>query len=382
MALQNPFKPTAGAVPPVLIGRDDVLDEFQESIEDGPGAPARLATFTGPRGIGKTVLLAKAVSKVRDSGWLAITETATPGLTERLSLTVRAELTARGVGGAPDETSPEWTLRRNLNALLDQLESQGVGLLVAVDEVHRAARDDLRAVTTIFQHLTGDRRNVAMILAGLPSALSDLLNDKILTFLRRATPFVLADVPLPAVRQAFLDAITAGGKEITDDALDEITSATSGYPFMIQLVGYHVWRKSKSDRIGDEAAAEGVSAARKRLGSTVHASAFDDLSPVDRTVLIAMAQDDGPSKTSDIAARLGVEQNYVSVYRRRMIAAGVIEATSYGYVDFAIPYLRDYLRDHVSHEQFNVAQRELLERESDQLSHDNHSDGERRDDAS
>jgi hypothetical protein len=38
----NPFKPTAGANPPLLVGRDELIDEFAESIEDGPGAPMRL----------------------------------------------------------------------------------------------------------------------------------------------------------------------------------------------------------------------------------------------------------------------------------------------------------------------------------------------------
>lgn len=36
--MANPFKPTAGATPPMLVGRQPILDEFQESIEDGPGA--------------------------------------------------------------------------------------------------------------------------------------------------------------------------------------------------------------------------------------------------------------------------------------------------------------------------------------------------------
>lgn len=35
----NPFKPTAGMNPPELIGRDTVLDDFAEALENGPGAP-------------------------------------------------------------------------------------------------------------------------------------------------------------------------------------------------------------------------------------------------------------------------------------------------------------------------------------------------------
>ena len=36
---------------------------------------------------------------------------------------------------------------------------------------------------------------------------------------------------------------------------------------------------------------------------------------------------------------------YASQYRLRLIAAELIESSSHGYVDFALPYLREYLRD-------------------------------------
>ena len=35
----NPFKPTAGKTPPTIIGREDVLEEFNEGLINGPGAP-------------------------------------------------------------------------------------------------------------------------------------------------------------------------------------------------------------------------------------------------------------------------------------------------------------------------------------------------------
>ena len=57
MKAVNPFKPTAGMNPPELIGRDTVLDDFAEALENGPGAPDRLMRISGVRGTGKTVLL-------------------------------------------------------------------------------------------------------------------------------------------------------------------------------------------------------------------------------------------------------------------------------------------------------------------------------------
>ena len=188
----------------------------------------------------------------------------------------------------------------------------------------------------------------ALVVAGLPSAVSGLLNDRVLTFLRRAEPHQLVDVPLPAVRDALYETITESGRTIAEDALDLATFATGGYPFMIQLVGYHCWREAEGDVIDLSAAKEGIAAARKRLGSTVHATALADLSEVDRTFLLAMAQDDGPSAIRDIAARMHVSADYVNVYRARLIDAMMIEPTGRGQVEFAVPYLREYLREHAA----------------------------------
>lgn len=80
----------------------------------------------------------------------------------------------------------------------------------------------------------------------------------------------------------------------------------------------------------------------------MHETSLADLSNVDRTYLVAMAQDEGESSTGEVARRLGVTPFYASTYRARLIAAGVIEPTRRGYVDFTIPYLREYLRDHAT----------------------------------
>jgi len=53
----SPFHPTFGVSPPLLVGRDQLVDEFVEALDDGPGAAGRATLYTGPRGSGKTVLL-------------------------------------------------------------------------------------------------------------------------------------------------------------------------------------------------------------------------------------------------------------------------------------------------------------------------------------
>lgn len=64
----NPFKPTAGKRPPMLIGRESVIEDFEEGLDNGAGAPGRLMLITGNRGCGKTVLL-RELQRLASERW-------------------------------------------------------------------------------------------------------------------------------------------------------------------------------------------------------------------------------------------------------------------------------------------------------------------------
>jgi hypothetical protein len=195
------------------------------------------------------------------------------------------------------------------------------------------------------QHLIREGREIAVTAAGLPSDISDLLHDDVLTFLRRAERYELGSVDLAEVARVLRETVEISGRTIGAEALRMAAEATGGYPFSIQLVGHHIWRQHRDEpeiTVADVEA--GVPAVMKRMGSLVHEEALKDLSHVDRTFLLAMAQDDGPSQTGQIADRLGVTAQYASTYRARLLDARVIVATGHGLVDFALPYMRDYLR--------------------------------------
>ena len=118
---------------------------------------------------------------------------------------------------------------------------------------------------------------------------------------------------------------------------------------MIQLVGYHTWRQGRSGPVTRQHVGDGILAAQARLGALVHEPALVDLSEVDRTFLVKMAEDEGSSRLSDIAKRLGKTSQYASVYRDRLLKAGMIRSAGFGKMSFATPYLREYLRDHAAH---------------------------------
>lgn len=352
----NPFRPSAGGKPPILVGRDEWLRDFEDGLIDGPGAPARLALITGKRGTGKTVLLTAMGERARSLGWTVVDETARSGLNDRLKAALQSRstplnsvksLSVDGVGGIEFNASfQEPTLRSILSKVLSKRGRAGV--FITVDEVQAGDVEELRELATVTQHLIRDEMNIALCLAGLPTALSILHNDEILTFLRRAHPIKLAEVSLAQVKDSFREVFALHGKAIGEDSLDMLTEATFGYPYMIQLVGYHVWRKSGLGPVSVSIAREGIEAARVRLGDTVHGPAVADLSPVDRTFLLAMSIDGGPSKMSELAKRLNRNPQYMNNYKLRLIAAGIIQPAGYGLVDFALPGLREWLREHAN----------------------------------
>jgi hypothetical protein len=373
--IQNPFRPSFGVTPPLLAGRDTEILAFGDALDAGPGAPGRATLYTGVRGIGKTVMLNEAENQARQRGWVTVSETAVPGLVDRLTAHRLPEVAAAlelsktgrrvtgvafpfqlgGITWQPPAAEHRADLRAQLGALTDHLSDHGTGLLLTVDELHRADRAGLRELAATIQHCFREERPIAFAGAGLPTAVADLLNDDVLTFLRRADRYHLGAVDPADVADALRTPLHATGHTITDPALDVATAGTGGYPFLIQLVGF--WMCKLADNtaasahgsvIDDAAAAAGVQAARRRLGSLIHEPALRDLSHVDRTFLAAMAVDDGPSRMADIAARLTADANYASQYRLRLIAADMIHPAGHGHVDYTLPYLRDYLREHAA----------------------------------
>lgn len=372
--VRNPFTPTFGKTPPLLAGRDQMVEDWAYAIDQGVGAPGRATLLTGARGVGKTVLLNVLEDEARERGWAVISESTSPGLMDRLtrtdlpqvlhSLDPRGQLTRRitgvtlpswlGGGGVQSTVNTaydiEWDARMMFEAIGTIQAGKDAGLLITVDELHRSAEDDLRRLTMIVQHMFREELPVAFVGAGLPSSIKALLRkDTPITFLRRAV-----QVPLSSVRDAQASRALAvpardAGVPFDADALRNAAAASHGYPFLIQQIGYECIRLVTRDGAGTISSGHvdlAVSRALTTMNTQVHETALAGLSEVDRAFLDALAEADGPMRTGDIAARMGVTGKYAGVYRRRLIDAEIIAPAGYGEVDFELPYLREYLRDH------------------------------------
>lgn len=359
--MDNPFVPTAGSTPPELIGRKGLLDEFRYGMRIGSGAPGLLTIFTGARGIGKTVMLSEAEDLAREAGWAVISETATPGFMGRMGESMRrlanelgdttpgrrvTSISAAGFSittALPPAEQVGW--RNTGGQLLRLLDAQGTGLVITVDEIHATDRTEISQLAASVQHFIREGLPIGLVFAGLPSAVSDLLNEGVATFLRRADRIDLHAAAVRDVEKSYTKLFAEGGFDLSSAIVHAAAEATAGYPFLIQLVGYFLWREAELNPVlTDAAAGEAIEHAQKRNTRVVILAALSTASGRDLDFLKAMSRDDGDSATRDIASRMAASSSVVGNQRARLIDAGIVEPAGHGVVRYAIPGLREYLR--------------------------------------
>lgn len=373
--MPNPFKPTAGKMPPILIGRQSIIDDFKEGLENGAGAPGRLMLITGQRGYGKTVMLTELGRVAKDAGWEVISETASEGMCDRLaSALVRPGMKLRGVnvqpsigvsgilnaslGGASFSVDQvALTLREVVNQRLAKMP-RGKGIVFTIDEAQAASMADMVALATTIQHVIrdedmrdvsdSDKHGVAFVFAALPSLMDELLHERVLTFLRRSVQHDLGLVAYPDVRSAHIEVVREGGLAIDSEVAELAAEASDGYPYMIQLVGYYMWRAAEvrgSKEIEEADVIQGKKDALVLFDDAVCAPLFDGLTAAQKLFVKAVAKEaPQPAKVSEIANRAHRSASWVSKYRASLIKERVVESAGYGLVRLSASHLAEYVQ--------------------------------------
>ncbi|MFC9336152.1 ATP-binding protein [Arthrobacter sp. NPDC057009] len=68
--ISNPYTPNAGATPEIVIGRDELLEDFKVLLHRlGRGRTNQSMIVTGLRGVGKTVLLGEFRQIAEEFKW-------------------------------------------------------------------------------------------------------------------------------------------------------------------------------------------------------------------------------------------------------------------------------------------------------------------------
>lgn len=359
--LQSLFQPTFGNRPEQYIGRDGVIEQFMAGLKEPVGARNRCTLFLGQRGMGKTALLLELSDRAQKAGYVVARVTAHEGMPqaiiEQFQLNGskffnddKRKLTGVSAGALgfsfgltfSEAAQRQYGFRSKMSLLCDKLAEKGKGALILIDEVRTSAA--MREVASAYQELIGDRKNIAIAMAGLPHAVSSVLNDSVLTFLNRATKVELGLISTNLIRAYFERAFKAIGIKASDEILDRAALSTRGFPYLMQLIGYYLIQYTpKGESVTDEIMNKSEKAAMKDMDDNVFKPIIAPLSDNDRIFLEAIARCGGTATTAKLQEQLGKHGPAIQPYRKRLIEAGVIEAPRRGELVFAVPYLADYL---------------------------------------
>lgn len=363
----NPFHPQFGKRPDKFIGRDHIIRDFVASLSDR-NDPWRTTVVTGIRGSGKTSLLSgvketidasnrtTASDDIGAGSYVVVDVTADNELNQSIldqlqavAKTPRRALSGISVGAlgfslgldAPLKDSPHG-FRYHLTRAVDEFAKRGLGIVFLIDEVHNDT-GDTRTFATSYQHLVREDADVALLMAGLPRSVSGVLNDKVLTFLHRAHKVNLTNVNSELVRHLYARTFREDGFSVEDATLEMAAGATFGFPYLIQLIGYYLWKDSD----GVLASADVETAllnSKIELFQNVYELMLRESSPKDQEFLFAMIDDEGQTSFSDLMTRLGVSSGYASKYRQRLIESGFVAPAARGTISFTPPYIREFLK--------------------------------------
>ncbi|MFG2955794.1 ATP-binding protein [Streptomyces sp. NPDC048291] len=332
---QSPYSPSPGVRPAMLVGRDDVLEQFEitlDRLEAGRSGEAPLVT--GSRGSGKTVLFNHMVSRARERGWFVGAEEAIPGtelstliallardvlmemsgrhrFTDRVKRAlgvlkafasvsvagVRLEINADAVAGTADTGIFDLDLRRLFIEIGEVARMHEIGVLFALDEVQTVPNSHLRVLHAALHQTAQRGLPIAFLGTGLSPSWqqsgAELIDPtRTTTYAARSATLSYTRLePLGDVdtRAALTGPAEAEGVRFTEHALQAAVEFCEGSPWLVQFVGETAWGLAPSSPIDELAMHRALATVQERLNQTFFPRLLRHCDREERRILAAVA---------------------------------------------------------------------------------------------
>jgi hypothetical protein len=382
--IKNPFSPGAGAPPPALVGRDEVLE--QTRILLGRillRRPEKSILLTGLRGVGKTVLLNEMQRLAEADGYRTIFleaherkslgvllapalrsllykldrvagagDRVRRGLAVLKSFVSAIRVTVEGVElgldlepetGAADSGDIEIDLPNLLVAVAEAAVERGSSVAIMIDEVQYFKEEELSALIMSMHRMQQRQLPLVLLGAGLP--ILPRLAGESKSYAERLFSFpAIGALSESDAFKALQDPVEAQNVVFTEEALGEVFRLTQGYPYFLQEWGYQAWNHADSSPIDADVVTEASTTVIRRLDENFFRVRFDRLTPAERRFLRAMAElGAGAQRTSDIADMLNKKVTSLGPMRAKLIQKGMVYSPSHGDLAFTVPLFDDFI---------------------------------------
>ena len=334
----NMFTLTFGKEPqtfiPRMIESQAIIDSFQQ---ENPAKQIYL--ITGVRGSGKTALLSHISHYFREQDkWIVLDLNPEIDLLEEMAselymsnkarlLFAKKELSIsfHGITFSLQGEKPITTPTSLIKMMLDRLKEKGYRVLIAIDEV--SATPHMKTFAQAFQILLREDYPVFLLMTGLYSNVRNLQNQPSLTFLLRAPRIALGNLNVSSIASKYQ---TAFG--FNRETAYSFAHLSKGYAFAFQVIGLLIHETSQT-QIDDAF----LAMLDQNLQEYVYKKIWAESSAKTKEILMEIAKEGGTIKVGTLVSNLGIEHKNLSSYRADLLAEGLLESPSYGYLSFALP---------------------------------------------
>lgn len=343
---RNPYTLLFGKEPVQMISRKaDSAVILSSFLAEQPSQQVYM--ITGVRGTGKTVFMTEIMRQLsHQEQWVVVELNPERNLLEDLAAKLNSDrllagifqkadidLSFFGIGVKIEGSHPAVNLETALSHMLESLKKNGKRVLIAIDEV--TSTPGMREFVHSFQMFVRQDLPVFLIMTGLYQNIDLLQNEKGLTFLYRAPKITLSPLSIRAISRQYQKTFGLDQK-----SAETMAAITKGYSFAFQVLGYLSWEHG-----GDYL--EVIDEYKRYLADYSYDKIWTELSPGDRKIAHGIAAS-GSSKILDIRNYMKIETNQFNPYRKRLIKKGVLNGDLYGYVNFVLPFFKEYILENYS----------------------------------
>jgi len=382
----SPYTPNAGAVPPVVAGREDLEERFSVLLTRVMrGRSEQSMIVTGLRGVGKTVLLEQFRQVAESRNWIVIDREiskhqeadfrrslaawmqsallrlsprdrwserlkAALGVLRSFSLSVDPDgRLSAGIDVAVQAgLADQGVLQQDVTDLFvyvgEAAKEHGRGIILLLDEIQFLAPSQLEALIAALHKTMQRALPITLVGAGLPQ-IPELAGDA-KSYAERLFVFPrIGNLSDEQARFALAEPAREEGVTWTDAALDLAVAETQGYPYFVQELGYAAWLVGDDNKITKEDVRLAVPQYEEKLDSSFFRVRLDRATELQRAYLRVMAEMGcEPLRAADVAAALGRTSSQAAPTRAELINMGLLYAPEHGYAAFTVPQFDRFLK--------------------------------------
>lgn len=383
---QNPYTPNAGAMPPVLVGRQGEMEAFEVLLDRlRAGRTEQSMIITGLRGVGKTVLLTEFGRIATDRDWVAIEMEIAKHDDDQFRLELARECRKALLSIAPRQRWGERARRaaRILRSFsmsidpggrltmgfeVDALEGYGdsgfldsdiqdlvvslgeaasehrTGVILLFDEIQLLAASQFEALIVAIHKTVQRSLPFVLVAAGLPQlpALAGEARSYSERFFRFPGIGSLND---DEARLALSQPAAELRLEFLDEAIEVGLDFTEGFPYFIQEFGQAAWNLADAPQVTASDAEQARLVVEEKLDANFFRVRLDRTTELQQAYLRAMAElGPEPQRAAAVARVLNRTTQQCGPIRSQLIEKGLLYTPQHGYAAFTVPHFDRHLK--------------------------------------